>query len=42
MDVTRRAMVASSWHGIWHDVPVTGFLIENDGSAASADSDTVR
>jgi Mg2+ and Co2+ transporter CorA len=27
---------------IWHDVAVTGFLIEKDGSAASADRETVE
>jgi hypothetical protein len=27
---------------IWHDVRVTGFLIEKDCSAASADSETVQ
>src|SRR5215813_4148276 len=27
---------------IWHDVRVTGFLIEKDGSAASADRETVE
>ena len=36
------ALVASSCRGIWHDVAVTGFLIEKDGSAASADSHTVE
>jgi magnesium transporter len=33
---------APSWCGIWHDVAVTGFLIEKDGSAASADTETVQ
>jgi len=30
------------WRGIWHDVAVTGFLIEKDGAAASADRETVQ
>jgi len=42
MVAATNAPVASSWHGIWHDVPVTGFLIEKDGSSASADSHTVQ
>jgi len=29
-------------HRIWHDVAVTGFLIEKDGSAARADRETVE
>jgi CorA-like Mg2+ transporter protein len=33
---------APLWGGIWHDVAVTGFLIEKDGSAASADGETVQ
>jgi magnesium transporter len=34
--------MASPVPRIWHDVPVTGFLIEKDGSAASADGQTVQ
>ena len=34
--------MAPSVPGIWHDVPVTGFLIAKDGSAASADTQTVQ
>jgi len=33
---------APPWCGIWHDVRVTGFLIEKDGSAAPADRETVQ
>ena len=33
---------APPWRGIWHDVRVTGFLIEKDGSAAPADRETVQ
>ena len=33
---------APPWRGIWHDVRVTGFLIEMDGSAAPADRETVQ
>ena len=33
---------APPWCGIWHDVRVTGFLIEMDGSAAPADRETVQ
>jgi magnesium transporter len=42
MDAATPAVVASSRRRIWHDVPVTGFLIEKDGSSASADSHTVQ
>jgi magnesium transporter len=42
MDAATPAMVAPSRRRIWHDVPVTGFLIEKDGSAASADRGTVQ
>jgi magnesium transporter len=34
--------LASSWCGVWHDVRVTGFLIEKDGSAVPADRETVQ
>jgi len=42
MDAATDALVASAWHEIWHDVPVTGFLIEKDGWSASADSHSVQ
>ena len=42
MDAATDALVASAWHEIWHDVPVTGFLIDKDGSSASADSHSVQ
>jgi Mg2+ and Co2+ transporter CorA len=34
--------MAPPWRGIWHDVRVTGFLIEKDGSTAGADRETVQ
>ena len=42
MKIQPALQTASSWCGIWHDVAVTGFLIEKDGSAASADRETVQ
>jgi magnesium transporter len=35
-------LAAPGLPSVWHDVPVTGFLIEKDGSSASADSHTVQ
>ena len=42
MKIQPARQTAPSWCGIWHDVRVTGFLIEKDGSAASADRETVQ
>jgi magnesium transporter len=42
MKIQPARQMASPWGGIWHDVRVTGFLIEKDGSTAGADRETVQ
>jgi len=42
MKIQPAGQTAPAWCGIWHDVAVTGFLIEKDGSAAPAGRETVR
>ena len=42
MKIQAAKRTASPWRGIWHDVRVTGFLIEKDGSAAPVDRETVQ
>src|SRR5690242_2344581 len=42
MKIQTARLMASPWGGIWHDVRVTGFLIEKDGSTAGADRETVQ
>jgi Mg2+ and Co2+ transporter CorA len=42
MKIQPARQMAPPWRGIWHDVRVTGFLIEKDGSTAGADRETVQ
>jgi magnesium transporter len=42
MKIQSARQMAPPWRGIWHDVRVTGFLIEKDGSTAGVDRETVQ